>query len=343
MTPTQLPLIRPTDRIYVAGHRGMAGSAIVRRLRRGGYGSSGGGELLTADRAELNLLDSSAVEQWFEAHRPDVVVVAAAKVGGIYANATYPADFLLENLKISTHIIEVAWRSGVRRLLFLGSSCLYPKLAEQPIREEALLSGSLEPTNECYAIAKVAGIKLCESLRRQYGFDAFSLMPTNLYGPGDNYHPANSHVMAALIRRFHTAKEAKAPFVSCWGSGLPRREFLHVDDLADAVVFCLKFWQPDLVNGISNSVLNHLNVGSGVDLSIRELADLVAKIVDFRGEICWDDSKPDGTPRKLLDVSRLNALGWAASIPLEEGIRTTYKKDCCFSDVSTKRFYISAT
>jgi GDP-L-fucose synthase len=246
-----------------------------------------------------------------------VVVLAAAKVGGILANSTYPADFLLDNLKIQTNVIETAWRSGVRRLLFLGSSCIYPRLAEQPIKEEALLTGPLEPTNEWYAIAKITGIKLCQALRKQYGFDAISLMPTNLYGPGDNYHPTNSHVMAAMIRRFHEAKEVNAPSVTCWGTGSPLREFLHVDDLGDACVTALGKWQP----GIEE--LQHLNVGTGIDLSIRQLAEAVAEATGYMGEILWDASKPDGTPKKQLDVSRLAKLGWRARITLQEGLRNT--------------------
>ena len=311
-------LITPDDRIYVAGHRGMAGSAICRALVAKGYGEAGGGALLTASRSELDLLDPAAVANWFAINKPDVVILAAAKVGGIQANNSYPADFLLDNLKIQTNVIETAWRSGVRRLLFLGSSCIYPKFAEQPITEEALLTGSLEPTNEWYAIAKIAGIKLCEALRRQHGFDAISLMPTNLYGPGDNYHPTNSHVMAALIRRFHEAVESKAPSVTCWGTGTPRREFLHVDDLGEACVFALENWQP------GPDELQYLNVGTGIDLSIKELAYLVAKTVGFEGDIQWDSSKPDGTPRKQLDVSKLGGMGWRAAIPLAEGLVKTY-------------------
>jgi len=310
-------LIRPEDRIFVAGHRGMAGSAILRRLQAGGYGETGGGALLTASHAELDLTDPVATATWFAAQRPDVVVLAAAKVGGILANASYPADFLLHNLRIETNVIDGARLHGCRRLLFLGSSCIYPKFAEQPIREDALLSGSLEPTNEWYAIAKIAGIKLCEALRRQHGFDAISLMPTNLYGPGDNYHPSHSHVLPALIRRFHEAHESGQPEVVCWGSGSPRREFLHVDDLADAVMFCLEHWQPQLEEP------QFLNVGTGVDITIAELAERVAEAVGYRGAIRWDASKPDGTPRKLLDVGRLAALGWRATIPLSEGLRTT--------------------
>ena len=249
--------------------------------------------------------------------RPDVVVLAAAKVGGIHFNNTYPADFLLDNLKIQTHVIESAWRSGVRRLLFLGSSCIYPKFAEQPIREEALLTGPLEPTNAWYAIAKITGIKLCEALRQQHGFDAISLMPTNLYGPGDNYHPTNSHVLPALIRRFHEAAQANASTVTCWGTGTPLREFLHVDDLGEACVFALEHWQP------GPDELQFLNVGTGVDLSIRQLAETVANATGFRGEITWDTSKPDGTPKKQLDVSRLANLGWRARIPLAEKLVST--------------------
>ena len=311
-------LITSDDRIYVAGHRGMAGSAICRALQGAGYS-----QILTATRSELDLLDPWAVQAWFAANQPTVVVLAAAKVGGIHANATYPADFLLENLKIQNHVIESAWRSGVRRLLFLGSSCIYPKFADQPIQEEALLTGALEPTNAWYAIAKIAGIKLCQALRQQHGFDAISLMPTNLYGPGDNYHPTNSHVLPALIRRFHEAKESHAPSVTCWGSGTPRREFLHVDDLGDACVFALEHWNPsadDAPRDPAGQPLPFLNVGTGVDLTIRELAEAVASATGYRGEIRWDPSKPDGTPRKILDVSRLAALGWQARIPLAQGL-----------------------
>jgi GDP-L-fucose synthase len=308
-------LISPADRIYVAGHRGMAGSAICRALVAKGYGEAGGGALLTATRSELDLLDPVAVANWFALNKPDVVILAAAKVGGIHANATYPADFLLDNLKIQNHVIETAWRSGVRRLLFLGSSCIYPKFAEQPIKEEALLTGPLEPTNAWYAIAKIAGIKLCEALRQQHGFDAISLMPTNLYGPGDNYHPTNSHVMAALIRRFHEGVASNAPSVTCWGTGTPLREFLHVDDLGEACVFTLENWVPQPVES------SYLNVGTGMDLPIADLADQVAAAWGYGGSIIWDPTKPDGTPRKLLDVSRLKAMGWSARIPLAEGIR----------------------
>lgn len=305
-------LISPDDRIFIAGHRGMAGSAITRRLKAEGFH-----HLLTATRAELDLLDGAAVAAWFGEQRPDVVVLAAARVGGILANASFPADFLLDNLKIQQHVIESAWQQGTRRLLFLGSSCIYPKLAEQPIREEALLGGPLEPTNEWYAIAKITGIQLCRALRRQHGFDAISLMPTNLYGPGDNYHPTNSHVLPGLIRRFQEAREHGSEEVLCWGSGRPRREFLHVDDLASAALFCLRHWQP------AAGDLQHINVGTGTDVSIEELATMVAEAVGYRGRIAWDASKPDGTPRKLLDVGRMAALGWRASIPLTDGLRRT--------------------
>ena len=311
MTPATT-LIAAADRIFVAGHRGMAGSAICRALQRAGYTN-----LLTASRTKLDLGDGPTVQRWFAEHHPTVVVLAAAKVGGIAANNAYPADFLLENLKIQTNVIETAWRSGVKRLLFLGSSCIYPKFAEQPIREEALLTGALEPTNEWYAIAKITGMKLCEALRRQHGFDAISLMPTNLYGPGDNYHPTNSHVLPALIRRFHEAAETNAPIGTCWGTGSPLREFLHVDDLGEACVFALERWQP------APEELQFLNVGTGLDLTIRELAEAVAAATGYRGKIHWDASKPDGTPKKQLDVSRLAALGWRACIPLAEGLAST--------------------
>jgi len=318
------PLIHPGDRIFVAGHRGMAGSAILRALHQEGFGAkASGGTLITATREQLDLIDATAVDRWFAESKPSVVVLAAAKVGGIQANATYPAAFLLDNLKIQNNVIEAAWRHGCRRLLFLGSTCIYPKFAEQPIREEGLLTGALEPTNEWYAIAKIAGIQLCRALRAEHGFDALSLMPTNLYGPGDNYHPTNSHVMAALLQRFHRAAEECLPEVSCWGSGEPRREFLHVDDLAAAAVHCLKHWdptQPDAPRDTNGQPLEWLNVGCGNDLSIRELAETIARQCDYTGTINWDTSKPDGTPRKLLDVSRIQSLGWSPRISLEEGI-----------------------
>ena len=302
-------LINKEDRFFVAGHRGMAGSAICRALQRSGYEN-----LITASRDQLDLLDLQAVQHWFSENKPTVVVLAAAKVGGIHANDTYAADFLLENLKIQNNVIETAWKSGVRRLLFLGSSCIYPKFAEQPIKEESLLTGTLEPTNEWYAVAKISGIKLCESLRKQYDFDAFSLMPTNLYGPGDNYHPENSHVLPALIRRFYDAKQLGTKSVVCWGSGSPMREFLHVDDLAEACVFTLENWKP------SPEQTQYLNVGTGIDSTIRELAELIAKTIGFDGDILWDTSKPDGTPKKQLDVSKINRLGWSSKTTLPDGI-----------------------
>ncbi len=322
-------LIKADDRFFVAGARGMAGSAIYRALQEKGYGDAEkGGALLTPTRQELDLLNHAAVEAWYEENKPDVVVLAAAKVGGIYANDTYPADFLLENLKIQTNVIEGAWKAGVRRLLFLGSSCIYPKFAEQPIKEEALLTGSLEPTNEWYAIAKITGIKLCESLRQQYGFDAISLMPTNLYGPGDNYHPENSHVLPALIRRFHEAKEAGLESVTCWGTGSPLREFLHVDDLGNACVFALENWSALSSNAPRDDQgkpLAFLNVGTGVDLTIQELAEKIAAVVGFEGTIEWDTSKPDGTPKKQLDVSLMKQLNWSASISIREGLCLVYE------------------
>ena len=290
----------------------MAGSAISRALERAGYHQQ-----LKPSRAELDLVDSLAVQQWFRENQPTVVVLAAAKVGGIHANNIYPADFLLENLKIQNNVIETACLSGVRRLLFLGSSCIYPKFAKQPIKEEELLTGALERTNEWYAIAKISGIKLCEALRKQYGFDAISLMPTNLYGPGDNYHPTNSHVLPALIRRFHEATERGDTSVTCWGTGTPLREFLHVDDLGSACVFALERWKP------GPDELNYLNVGTGVDLTIRELAESVVDATGFRGSIHWDASQPDGTPKKQLDVSRMAALGWRARISLQDGLCST--------------------
>ena len=322
------PLIHSSDRIFVAGASGMAGSAIVRALKRSGYGDpTKGGTLLTPSRQELDLLDDIAVRQWTNQQRPDVVVLAAATVGGIEANRSRPADFLLQNLRIETQVIEAAWRVGARRLLFLGSSCIYPKFAAQPIREEALLTGALEPTNAWYATAKIAGIKLCQALRLQYGFDAISLMPTNLYGPGDNYHPSGSHVLPALIRRFHEAKRSGATTVTCWGTGAPLREFLHADDLGEACVFALENWSTlddHAPQDDDGNALAFLNVGTGTDLSIRELARQVAVAVGFDGTIEWDHSKPNGTPKKQLDVSRLSSMGWRARITLSEGIPMAY-------------------
>jgi len=320
-------LIKAEDRFFVAGARGMAGSAICRALQKAGYGDEEkGGALLIPTRQELDLLDVEAVRSWYVDNKPDVVLVAAAKVGGIYANCAYPADFLLDNLKIQTNVIEGAWKAGVRRLLFLGSSCIYPKFAAQPIREESLLTGSLEPSNEWYAIGKIAGIKLCESLRKQYSFDTICLMPTNLYGPGDNYHPENSHVLPALIRRFYEATKEGSSSVMCWGTGSPMREFLHVDDLGNACVFALENWsalEKDAPKDDCGNPMAFLNVGTGVDLTIKELAEAVAKAVGFRGVIRWDSSKPDGTPKKQLNVSRMANLGWRSRIRLDEGLKET--------------------
>jgi GDP-L-fucose synthase len=312
-----------SNRIFVAGHRGMVGSAILRRLearQRAGEGI----ELVTRTQAELDLKDQAAVRAFLSVVRPDVVILAAAKVGGIVANSTYPADFIYDNLIIECNVVHQAWAAGVRRLLFLGSSCIYPRLAPQPMREDALLTGPLEPTNEPYAIAKIAGIKLCESYNRQYGVDYRSVMPTNLYGPGDNYHPENSHVVPALIRRFHEAVASGAQEVAIWGTGTPFREFLHVDDMAEASLFVLDL-AVDAYRANTQPTLSHINVGSGVEVSIADLARLVASVTGFAGRITFDASKPDGAPRKLMDVSRLAQLGWTARIGLREGIEDAYR------------------
>lgn len=306
------------SRIFVAGHRGMVGSAIVRRLQALGYAN-----ILAAGRDELNLLDQAAVQGYFQANKIDQVYLAAAKVGGIHANNTYPADFIYENLMIEANIVHAAHVSGVQKLLFLGSSCIYPKHAEQPMKEEALLTGILEPTNEPYAIAKIAGIKLCESYNRQHGRDYRSVMPTNLYGPHDNYHPENSHVIPALLRRFHEAVQRGDEEVVIWGSGKPMREFLHVDDMAAASVHVMELDDASYRDN-TQPMLSHINVGTGVDCTIRELAETVAKVTGFAGRLTFDASKPDGAPRKLMDVSRLKALGWQASIGLEDGLRDAY-------------------
>lgn len=304
---------------FVVGHRGMVGSAIVRRLQALGYRN-----ILTAGREQLNLLDQSAVSAFFATNKVDQVYLAAAKVGGIHANNAYPADFIYENLVIEANVIHAAHQYGVQKLLFLGSSCIYPKHAEQPMKEEALLTGVLEATNEPYAIAKIAGIKLCESYNRQYGRDYRSVMPTNLYGPHDNYHAENSHVIPALLRRFHEAVKQGDDEVVIWGSGTPKREFLHVDDMAAASVHVMEL---DGATYAANTqvMLSHINVGTGIDCTIRELAETIARVTGFAGQLTFDSSKPDGTPRKLMDVSRLNSLGWHASIELEQGLQDAYQ------------------
>ena len=321
------------DKIFIAGASGMAGSSILRALKNKGYGSNKNFEnILIPRRKDLNLLNFNEVNLWFKKNKPDIVIIAAAKVGGILANSSHPADFLLENIKIQTNIIESSYLFGVKRLIFLGSSCIYPKFALQPIKEESLLDGELESTNEWYAIAKIAGIKLCEALRIQKKFDAISLMPTNLYGPGDNYNLKTSHVLPALIRKFIDAKERDESSVTCWGTGSALREFMHVDDLGNAVVFILENWDPEIqrFNIKENKYLTYLNVGTGKDITIKELALKIAHIVDFRGEIIWDKSKPDGTPKKQLDISRIKSIGWEPKIELDRGIEKTisiYKQE----------------
>ena len=306
------------DKIFIAGANGMAGRAIKKNFIKNGYNF-----LLTPDRSELNLLDLEAVKKWFFVNKPTVVVIAAAKVGGIFANTSEPTEFLLDNLKIQNNLIETSWKNGVRRLLFLGSSCIYPKFATQPIEEEELLAGKLEKTNQWYAIAKIAGIKLCDALREQYKFDAISLMPTNLYGPGDNYNPDKSHVMASFIRKFHKAKKDSLSSVTCWGSGSPYREFLYSDDLGSAAIFVLENWDPDAKNApLDKNGVPHtfLNVGTGFEITIKELAYKIADLIKYKGDILWDTNKPDGTPRKFLNCKKLNQLGWEASTTLENGI-----------------------
>jgi GDP-L-fucose synthase len=302
--------MKSESRIYVAGHRGLVGSGIVRALTAQGFTN-----LITRTHAEFDLRNQADVDAFFAETKPEYVFLAAAKVGGIHANSTYPADFIADNLSIQSNVIQSAHRHGVAKLLFLGSSCIYPKLAPQPLKEEYLLTGALESTNEWYAIAKIAGIKMVQAFRQQYGFNGISVMPTNLYGPEDNFHPQNSHVLPALMRRFHEAKVSGTPAVTIWGTGTPLREFLHVDDLADACVFLMKTYESGEI----------VNIGTGVDLSIRELAEAIMAVVGYEGELLFDPSKPDGTPRKLMDVSRLKKLGWTARIPLENGLRTTYE------------------
>ncbi len=307
--PTASHSFSPQSSIYVAGHRGLVGSAICRRLRQTGHTNT-----LTATHAELDLTDQTAVRRFFADKRPDYVFLAAAKVGGIHANDSYPADFIRDNLLIQTNIIDSAFRFGAKKLLFLGSSCIYPKLCPQPMREEYLLTGELEPTNEWYAVAKIAGIKMCQAYRKQYGFNAVSLMPTNLYGPGDNFDLQSSHVLPALLRKFHEAKINGLAEVEIWGTGTPKREFLHVDDLASASLFLMEHYNDSEI----------INVGSGQEVTIAELADLIGEIVGFQGTVCHNTDMPDGTPRKLLDVSKLSALGWKTLIPLREGVTDTY-------------------
>ena len=319
--------ISPSEKFFIAGSSGMVGSSVYRALLKNGYGRKEfDGVLFTPKRNNLNLLNENEVELWFEINKPTIVIIAAAKVGGILANTTYPYDFLLENLKIQNNIIHSAFKNGVKRLLFLGSSCIYPKLCQQPIKEEYLLNSELETTNQWYAIAKIAGIKLCQALRDQYNFDAISLMPTNLYGPNDNYHPNNSHVMPALINKFVNAKKESLNSVTCWGTGEPLREFMHVDDLASAILHCLEYWCPNDINAPldNNGVpLTFLNVGTGLDISIKDLSKLVADLSGFKGKILWDKSKPDGTPKKLLNINKIKSLGWSPSIKLEDGLRET--------------------
>jgi GDP-L-fucose synthase len=321
--------MKAIPKIYVAGHRGMVGSAIVRHLKSKGHPE---GKIITRTKAELDLTEQAAVRDFFAEEKPDQVYLAAAKVGGIHANNTYPAEFIYQNLMIEANVIDAAFRSGVRTLLFLGSSCIYPKRATQPMREEALLTNTLEPTNEPYAIAKIAGIKLCESFNRQHGashgIDYRSVMPTNLYGPGDNYHPENSHVIPALIRRFHEAKVNNASRVNIWGSGTPKREFLYVDDMAAACIYVMNL-DKSIYDQQAQPMLSHINVGYGEEITIREVAEIISDTVGYDGEITFDPSKPDGTPRKLMDSSRLNRLGWRPKVDLKSGLKLTYQDFLC--------------
>jgi GDP-L-fucose synthase len=324
------------SKIYVAGHRGMVGSAIVRQLLAAGHPAE---LIITRTHAELDLTDQAAVRAFFASEKPDQVYLAAAKVGGIHANNVYPAEFIYDNLMMQANVIDAAFRHGVKKLLFLGSSCIYPKLAAQPMREDALLTGTLEPTNEPYAIAKIAGIKLCESYNRQYGashgVDYRSVMPTNLYGPGDNYHPENSHVIPALIRRFHEAKTSGVPSVAIWGTGSPMREFLYVDDMAAASVHVMNLPKP-VYEQHTQPMLSHINVGYGSDVTIAEVARTIAHVVGYQGEVTFDPSKPDGAPRKLMDSSRLQSLGWQAKVSLTEGMQQAYADFLASSDLRSK-------
>lgn len=308
-------------KIFIAGHNGMVGSAILRALIARGHPPA---KIVTRTRSELDLLSASEVADFFAEEQPQQVYLAAAKVGGIHANNTYPAEFIHDNLAIATNVIHAAHRHDVQKLLFLGSSCIYPRHAPQPMREDALLTGPLEPTNEPYAIAKIAGIKLCESYRRQYGRDYRSVMPTNLYGPNDNYHPENSHVVPALLRRFHEAKQQNAPEVIIWGTGTPKREFLHVDDMAEACIHVMELPEATYRDA-TQPMLSHINIGTGEDCSIRELAETIARVTDYPGRLIFDNTKPDGMPRKLLDIGLIRSLGWSPRIPLEEGLKDAYR------------------
>ena len=302
--------MNPNSRVFVAGHKGLVGSAIVRNLKQRGYNSISSSP---SDHWDLRKRDD--VDTFFRIHNPEYVIIAAAKVGGIHANSTYPAEFIYDNLMIQTNIIDAAYKNGVKKLIMLGSSCIYPRLAKQPMKEEELLTSELEPTNDAYAVAKIAGLRMARAYRQQYGFNAISLMPTNLYGPGDNFHPENSHVMPALIRRFHEAEKSDAPNVTCWGDGSAMREFLHVDDLAEACYVCMQDYDEDY----------HINVGTGEDVTIKELTETIVDVVGYAGEVEWDTSKPNGTPRKLLNVDKIHKLGWKHKIGLREGIVSTYK------------------
>ena len=318
-----MPLINKEERFFIAGSSGMVGSAIKRKLEQNQFSN-----LLTPKRSDLDLSDFSEVSKWFKKEKPSVVILAAAKVGGIYANKTYPTEFLLENLKIQSNIIENAWKNQVKRFLFLGSSCIYPRNTFVPIKEESILKGPLESTNEYYALAKISGLKLCQALRKQYDFDAISLMPTNLYGKGDNYKDQNSHVLPALLSRFHNHSINNKEVINCWGSGKPYREFMHVDDLADACLFALENWDPKEINSPRDEFgepLSWLNVGSGEEIKIRDLAKLIAEITNFKGLINWDISKPDGVFRKLIDSKKFHKLGWKSKINIKKGLEITYK------------------